>query len=169
MTGGASLAEPPPSSLRSRHAEPDAADPARGLSPWLAELHAEPRGINTGRYSSSLVLSTPNIGVAAGISEDRRRRASFKIRGERERCRSDAVWKRHGCSPSGLVRGQGLRSSFFAASGASAEWSGDLGGPQIVTVAASPRHSVDRASTTSIGGEHLPLEFPVITAANFYL
>jgi hypothetical protein len=79
------------------------------------------------------------------------------------------MWKRHGCSPSGLVRGQGLRSSFFAASGASAEWSGDLGGPQIVTIAASLRHSMDRASTTSIGGEHLPLEFPVITAANFYL
>ena len=46
---------------------------------------------------------------------------------------------------------------------------GDRGGPQIVTVAASPQHSVDRASTTSIGGEHLPLEFPVSTAANFYL
>ena len=81
---GQSGRTPPPSSSRSRHAEPDVVDPARGLSPWLAELHAEPRGINIGRYSSSLVLSAPNIGVAAGISEDRHRRASFKIRGERE-------------------------------------------------------------------------------------
>jgi hypothetical protein len=69
MTGGASLAEPP-SSSRSWHAEPDAADSARGPSPWLAELRAEPRGINTGRYYSSLVLSAPNIGVAASISEN---------------------------------------------------------------------------------------------------
>jgi hypothetical protein len=69
MTGGASLAEPPSSSW-SRHAEPDVADSARGPSPWLAELHTKPRGINTGRYYSSLVLSAPNIGVAAGISEN---------------------------------------------------------------------------------------------------
>jgi hypothetical protein len=47
-----------------------AADSTRGPSPWLAELRTEPRGINTGRYYSSLVLSAPNIGVAAGISEN---------------------------------------------------------------------------------------------------
>jgi hypothetical protein len=58
------------SSSRSRHAEPDAADSARGPSSWLAELRTESRGINTERYYSSLVLSAPNIGVAAGISEN---------------------------------------------------------------------------------------------------
>jgi hypothetical protein len=39
------------------------------------------------------------------------------------------VGKHHWCSPSGLVRGQGLLSSFFTASGALAEWLGDLGAP----------------------------------------